>query len=106
MKCPFCQQELHLLENGNERCDLNESCWYHKMPRYVRIQRHGILAEEHLVLTETIYLVINHRNDTTTISKLDVIALSDPVLIRKALKLDLSDIDKVVDKIKTLLMFS
>lgn len=105
MNCPFCQQKLRLLENHNERCD-NSACYIHKMPRYVRIYDNDLCVQEHVVLTDTIYLHINHRANSTVISKLDIITISDHVKISHALKLDFSNIDKVVDKIKTLLIFS
>lgn len=106
MKCPFCHIELYPLENGNECCANSASCEFHGISRYVRFNRDGILAREFLVLTDTICVHINHVHDRTIISRLDIIAISDHVILPRALKLDLSDIPRVIDKIQTLLIFS
>jgi len=105
MNCPFCHQELAPRE-GNQRCDKWE-CWYHTMPRYIRYHNSlGMLIVEKIVLTDTIYVVIDHVENTTTISKLDVVVISDHVKLSRALKLDLEKYQAVVDKIKTLLILS
>ena len=96
---------MHVLENGNERCDAAQ-CHYHGIPRYVRINDNGFCAQEHIVLTDSIYLHINHKANSTVISKLDIITIGDHVRLPHALKLDLSNIAKVVDKIKILITFS
>lgn len=107
MKCPFCFEELVHIDDvfNNERCG-NQRCWYYKMSRYVRFNRDGIPAQEFLVLTDTICVHINHVHDRTIISRLDIVAISDHVILPRALKLDLSDIPRVIDKIQTLLIFS
>jgi hypothetical protein len=91
----------------NDYCCLNEeSCHIHKMPRYSRTDADGILAIERIVLTDDIYILIEHLQNRTTISKLDIIVIDDHVVIHRALKLNLKDYERTISKIKTYILFS
>lgn len=84
----------------------NEVCNFHKMPRYSRTDRDGVLAVERIVLADDIYILIEHLRNQTTISKLDIITIDDHVVINHILKLDLKNLPRTIDKVKTLLLFS
>src|ERR1700722_8338074 len=115
MNCPFCNQEMtykegqrHGLSRLDEEFCQNKTCKFHDMPRYARTYDIGILSSERIILTDTMYVSIRHQPilNKTSIYKLDIVALSNEVILPRALKLDLSDISTVIDKIKILLMFS
>lgn len=91
----------------NETCQ-NETCKFHGMSRYARTYSTGILDSERIILTDNLYISIRHApyHNETSVYKLDVVVLSDEVILPRALKLDLSNIDRVIDKIRTLLIFS
>lgn len=97
---------MEFWDGNNERC-ANKECQYHKMPRYIRYNNSiGDLVGEKIILTDTMYIVVDHEEDTTTISKLDIVILSNHVRLPRALQLDLKNYQVALDKIKTLLIFS
>lgn len=106
MNCPFCNQEMEYWDGNNEKC-ANTECWYHKMPRYVRYNNSiGDLVGEKIILTDTMYIVVDYEENITTVSKLDIAIVSDHVKLPRAIKLDLKNLEAALDKIKLLLIFS
>ena len=106
--CPFCDQEMRF-SSGSTLADYscqNEACNFHKMPRYSLTYSDGILAVERIILSDDIYLLIEHLRDRTTISKLDIIVIDREIILPCALKLDLKNIQKVLNKIQILILFS
>lgn len=108
MKCPFCDKEMDFHEGPtlDDWVCSNEPCRFHKMARYSCTYHHGVLAVERIILTDTIYILVEHLRNTTTISRLDVVAIDNHVKLPRAYQLDLKNYQAVVDKIKTLLIFS
>lgn len=108
MNCPFCDKEMRFHEGPtlDDYVCHQEPCQYHKMARYSCTYHHGVMAVERIILTDTIYILVEHLQNTTTISKLDIVAISDHVKLPRAFKLDLKNYQAVLDKIKTLLIFS
>lgn len=106
MNCPFCDREMEFWEGSNERC-ANKECQYHGMSRYIRYNNSiGDLVGELIILTDTIYVAVDYEEDTTTISKLDIVVISNHIRLPRALQLDLKNYQTALDKIKTLLTFS
>jgi hypothetical protein len=106
--CPFCDQEMRF-SSGPTLADYscqNEVCNFHKMPRYSITYSEGILAVERIILSDSIYILIEHLRNRTTISKLEVVLISDHVIIQSIININLKDPQKAIDKVKTLLLFS
>jgi hypothetical protein len=108
MKCPFCQVEMQFHEGPtlDDYVCHDESCQFHKMARYSCTYHSGMLAVERIILVDDIYILVEWLLNKTTISKLDVVAISDHVVIHKALKFDLENLAKTIDKVRTWLIFS
>jgi hypothetical protein len=106
--CPFCNQVLTFKSTPaltDYSCQ-NESCRIHKMPRYSYTDSEGVLATERIILSDSIYILIEHLRNRTTISKLEVVLISDHVIIQSIININLKDPQKAIDKVKTLLLFS
>lgn len=109
LECPFCNREMRFNNNGPTLSDYscqNEVCWLHKMPRYSRTDIDGTLGIERIVLSDDIYILIEHYLGQTTIFKLNIVIIDDGVIIQHPLKLDLKNLPRTLDKVKTLLLFS
>lgn len=108
MNCPFCLIKLEFHEGPtlDDYVCQNDACQYHQMARYSCTYWDGILAVERIILTDNIYILVEYRQNKTTISKLDIVAIDDHIIINKAMKLDFTNIPKLVDKIKILIMLS
>jgi hypothetical protein len=76
------------------------------MSRYSRTDSEGVLAVERIILTDDLYICIEHLQNRTTISKLDIIVIDDHVVIPRALKLNLKNYQQTLNKINLLLLFS
>lgn len=106
MNCPFCDAEMEFWDYTNERC-ANKECRCHGMSRYIRYNNSiGDLVGEIIILTDTMYVTVDYEEDTTTVSKLDIVVISDHIKLPRALRLDLKNYQAALDKIKTLLIFS
>lgn len=121
-KCPFCKVELrkstgYIDKNNNIKslwnhyfCD-ETGCMNDDMPRYQVNYAWGPNKEDTEktscnFMIDTYYVQIDWEENTSTLSTLNGPILLGSITIPKALDLDMSDLASVVERIKTLLVFS
>lgn len=121
-KCPFCKAELRKSEGFIDRknniqpnhnhyfCDETD-CINDDMPRYSINYAHGLNKQDGEktscnFMIDTYYVQIDWEENTSTLSTLYCSFLVGSITIPKALDLDMTDLPSVVERIKTLLLFS
>lgn len=122
-KCPFCKVQLRLSEgcidkNNNIRPNWNHyfcdetACMNDDMPRYSVNYRRIFTSKEDgektacSFMIDKYYVQIDWEDNTSTLSTLYGPILMDSVVLPRALDLDMDDLSSVVQRIKTLLLFS
>ena len=120
-KCPFCSEDLRYSDGAIGRlgkvetewdhffCD-NTECMNDDMPRY-QINYHkkskGYNSPLSVAFMIGIYYVqVDYKDNVTILSKLEGPLLLDSVTIPKALVFDMSALQIVENRVKTLLLFS
>jgi hypothetical protein len=111
MLCPFCKSELICTTTflpGEEfyYCN-NGDCSIDDMARYqITYQSSDPNPISCAFALDDYYVNVNYRNNTTTLSKLYVVILLDSITVEKAIHFDMTDLPGVLEKVKTLLLFS
>lgn len=114
-KCPFCQTNLRLGDNIHDAepliwehyfCDA-DGCMNDDMPRYTityrKVDGKKISCS---FMIESYYVEIDWDKDDSIISTLDGVMLIGSISLPRALELDMTDLNSVKQRIKTLLLFS
>lgn len=79
------------------------------MPRYIVAYQNNSsipISKTFYLENNYMYVQVDFVNDVTIISQLQVIMLTNKVVIPKALDLNLNDLQAVYKKLQTLVMFS
>ncbi len=121
-KCPFCKVVLRKSEGCIDRYNIIQTKWNHyfcdeincmndDMPRYQVNYAWASNKEDGkktscCFMIDLYYIQIDWEKNTSTLSTLDGPILLGSITIPKALDLDMSDLASVVERIKTLLVFS
>lgn len=121
-KCPFCKAELRKSEGLIDRenniqpnhnyyfCD-ETGCLNDDMPRYSINYAHGLNKQDGEktscnFMIDTYYVQIYWEENISILSTLDGPILLGSVTLPRALDLDMTDLPSVIERIKTLLLFS
>lgn len=122
-KCPFCKSILRKSESCFDRfnnirpnwnnyfCD-ESYCMNDDMPRYSVNYRCIYDSKEDgqktscSFMIDTYYVQIDWEDNTSTLSTLNGAILIGSITLPKALDLDMDNLPSVVERIKTLLVFS
>jgi hypothetical protein len=109
MLCPLCKAKLIVLEfdSYNAYACANEACANDDMPRYIaEYNNYPTYLISRALMIDKYHILINYPNNKTTISVLEACILLDPVVIPKALYINLKDPYSIINKLKTLMLFS
>jgi hypothetical protein len=107
MNCPFCQLPLSCEKRATwEQWCGNFECQFHKMPRYIRSCDEQGDVEWEKIIVPPYYVAIDYESNQTTIYRLEVCIISDPVKLPRALKLNLLNYQETLDKLKLMVILS
>lgn len=108
MNCPHCSltlKEYKELLHTNYMCD-NDICKTEEMPRYTITYNHNNQLIGQTLMLGQYYIQIDYQRKTTTISTLYIIILKDSITINHVLPVDLNNLNILLNKIKTIMVFS
>lgn len=111
MNCPFCHNKLE--EKRGEftfyyrfMCR-NNNCCLDDMTRYnLKVQNDEQKHHLSLILGDDLYIQIYYDKNKTTIHKLIGSILTNKITLNKIIEPDFENLNKTIDKFKTLLLFS
>jgi hypothetical protein len=108
MKCYFCDKILFARKTFKETILSCESyrCQTHQIPRYQVIMSDDGYKIYEAFAIDKYYIQIDFIKKTTNISLLHIVILTGIVNLNYPIKFDLSDYNKTLNKIKTLIILS
>jgi len=110
MLCPLCQTKLEVWTYKTDTdyaCIWNDKCINADMPRYIaKYNNYPTYLISRAFMMDKYHIVIDYPRNVTIISVLEACVLLDSVEIPKALKINLKDPYSIINKIKTLMLFS
>ena len=111
MLCPFCKSELICTTTfipgednyycGDGECSIDDMARYH-----ITYQSFNPDPISCAFALNDYYINVDYQNNTTTLSKLHIVILLDSITVEKAIHFDMTDLPGVLEKVKTLLLFS
>ena len=112
MPCPFCNSLLSKYEyeaHAAFECEVPH-CLNDDMPRYKMVFVNGCNVSQTIMFEQdNFYVQLDYANDKTIISRLQACVLTDTVIMPRVLdfnKYELDCLPKLLNKIKTLMVFS
>lgn len=107
MICLFCRSKCLVSTYYSYtayRCDY---CIVDDMSKYiVAYTNYPTMLVTRTMIIGDLHVAIDYENDRTVISKLVACFIMDPIILPRALIMDVKNPISIVDKIKTLLIFS
>jgi hypothetical protein len=120
MNCPFCNEPLVCIkivgrnsggviaDSFNSSYCKNENCMIDDMTRFILyrdLEKTETIISCSFILND-FHVVLDYKENSTTISKLSGCFLMDPIRLDKLIDVDMTDLVSVSDKVKTWLLFS
>jgi phenolic acid decarboxylase len=109
MKCPFCNMRLQVWQHAFETiyACVENNCIVDDMPRYqIAYNNYPTYLLFKTFMLNNFYVQINYSDNETVISRLKACFLFDTIKLRRALSVDFNNLQDLIDKINTLLIFS
>lgn len=109
MICPFCRSRLLRMEGNiftSYSCR-SKSCFMDDVSSYtISYFNYPTRLNARSFRLDKYYIQINYDQNWTTVSKIEVCVLFGSITVQRALELDFKNTDKLLEKVKTLILFS